>query len=229
MSKVFISYSRLDRDFAEKIYADLVKNNIEVWMDVNIEAGSLWDDSIASEITQCEFFILIVSDSSISSDNVHDEITLARDECKIILPLIKEKCDIPYRLRRFNYVDFSNNYASGLSSLIHRLSNTNDFLYDPYEKISDNFLSWDEVEEIVKKKRVVFYSMICLALVFSFFLVLLDINLVVVLMIDLLFSSLAYIIMEYYSGIKVLVSLKNKNNLSKGYRFFLPTIIKLKS
>ncbi|HEX6034277.1 MAG TPA: TIR domain-containing protein, partial [Anaerolineales bacterium] len=79
-----------------------------VWLDqLDIPTGARWDDEVERALRECEIFLIILTRGSISSENVKDEIGYAIDHGKRILPILLEECEIPLRLRRFQYVDFT--------------------------------------------------------------------------------------------------------------------------
>jgi hypothetical protein len=58
---------------------------------------------------------------SVNSQNVTDEVSLAFDARKRIVPVLLKKCDIPFRLRRLQYVDLTDDYARGACGIGGRL------------------------------------------------------------------------------------------------------------
>ena len=104
----FISYSRKDKEFALKFARELKSTGYLVWLDqLDIPTGARWDDAVERALRECEIFLIILTTASISSENVKDEIGYAIDHGKRIVPVLLEECEIPLRLRRFQYVDFS--------------------------------------------------------------------------------------------------------------------------
>ena len=104
----FISYSRKDKEFALKFARELKSAGYLVWLDqLDIPTGARWDDAVERALRECEIFLIILTTASISSENVKDEIGYAIDHGKRIVPVLLEECEIPLRLRRFQYVDFS--------------------------------------------------------------------------------------------------------------------------
>jgi hypothetical protein len=82
---------------------------------LDIPTGSRWDDEVQSALERCEIFMVILTPDSTASDNVKDEIGYALDSRKRILPVLLENANIPFRLRRFQYVDFTNkSYEEGI-------------------------------------------------------------------------------------------------------------------
>lgn len=119
MSSSFFSYSRTDQGFAIKLADDLRRNGIDIWFDQNdIPKGALWDIEIELALRKCDTLIVVISSNSVRSNNVLDEISFAIEEGKKIIPIKISNCDIPFRIRRLQYIEFTNNYLKGLEELI---------------------------------------------------------------------------------------------------------------
>jgi len=109
----FISYSRVNKDFALKLARELKSEGFPIWLDLlDIPAGARWDDEIEWALHECGIFMVILTTASIASENAKDEIGYAIDHGKRILPILLEECEIPLRLRRFQYVDFTKMHFS---------------------------------------------------------------------------------------------------------------------
>jgi CHASE2 domain-containing sensor protein len=118
----FISYSRNDSEFALGLARDLKAAGARVWLDqLDIDAGHEWDDAIEAALIEAPQMLLILSPSSASSRNVRNEIALALDEGKIIIPILHRDCVVPLQLRRVQHVDFRTDYAQGLKSLLKHM------------------------------------------------------------------------------------------------------------
>ena len=118
----FLSYSRIDIHFASKLKADLEMKSIRVWKDTDdIPAGSSWDDTIAKAIKECTHFLLLVTQASLNSSIISDELSYAKDNQKIILPLIFENVSLPFRIHRTQSIDFIEDYQKGFECLIRQL------------------------------------------------------------------------------------------------------------
>jgi len=120
---VFISYSRNNKDFALELANELRASGFNIWFDLlDIPTGSRWDDEIERALEQCEIFMVILTPSSTISDNVKDEIGYAIDSDKRILPILLKDANVPLRLRRFQYVDFTDiSYNEGIDQAKHLL------------------------------------------------------------------------------------------------------------
>jgi formylglycine-generating enzyme required for sulfatase activity len=107
--RTFLSYSRTNKEFALRLARELKSEGFPVWLDqLDIPLGARWDVEVEKALIECEIFMIIITKDSISSENVLDEIGYAIDSGKRFLPVLLEKCNIPLRLRRFQYVDFTN-------------------------------------------------------------------------------------------------------------------------
>ncbi len=116
--RAFLSYSRINKEFATKLAKGLRSAGYPIWFDLmDIPTGSRWDDEVENALRDCSIFMIILTPASIASENVKDEIGYAIDHGKRILPVLLEDCDVPLRLRRFQYVDFtSKSFEEGFES-----------------------------------------------------------------------------------------------------------------
>ena len=80
--KIFFSYSRQDASaFALRLYNDLRDTGAAVWMDqLDIKAGPKWDVEIGKALAASNCVIFIVSEKSVQSDNVLDEVYYSLDK-----------------------------------------------------------------------------------------------------------------------------------------------------
>lgn len=118
----FVSYSRSDSEFAKRLVGDLKSQGVQVWLDqIDIRGGARWDAEIEKALDGSKEVLVILSAASVESQNVLDEINLALDEGKSIIPVLKNDCRVPFRIRRLQYVDFRSDYADGLRSLLNAL------------------------------------------------------------------------------------------------------------
>ena len=84
---VFVSYSTDDKQVADTLVAALEQHGIRCWYAPrDIRPGADWGDSIFQGILKCEVFLLVFSGSSNRSHRVLDELNLAIEEEKVILP-----------------------------------------------------------------------------------------------------------------------------------------------
>lgn len=141
----FISYSERDAEFVDKLYADLHQRGVDCWCSrSNIQSGQQIYQQIKARISQYEKVVVVLSESSMSSDWVKIEITLALDQGKLHpIKLVDQKkfehweffdhdlvTDIGRKIRSFFMPDFSSwrneeEYAITLERLLRDLSKSN--------------------------------------------------------------------------------------------------------
>jgi LysM repeat protein len=122
IKQVFVSYSRDDYSFVEKLVNDLTNLGVEIWLDQrDIKAGQRWDTAVQQALRDSEYFLVVLSPVSVNSHNVLDEISYALNKNKHVFPIIYKDCDIPYRLARIQYVDFREDYKDGKKRLLSEI------------------------------------------------------------------------------------------------------------
>ena len=73
-AEVFISYSSQDYERVIPIVNRLRAVGVGVWVDEgNIDAATLWSESIVEAIGECSVFVMMVSSYSVASHNVVKE------------------------------------------------------------------------------------------------------------------------------------------------------------
>ena len=94
--KIFISYSHQDRDAVAWIDSVLEKREgFMVWYDKGLVPGEVYRKKIAKVIREAGYFIILLSNSSVNSDWVLDEVEYAKKLHKKILPIWIEDVAIP--------------------------------------------------------------------------------------------------------------------------------------
>jgi len=114
----FFSYSREDSEFALRLAHDLRAAGSDVWIDqLDIGPGERWDRVVQGALESCPRVLVILSPASVNSNNVLDEVSFALDQQKTLIPVLYRDCDIPFRLRRFQHLDFRTDYERMLEEL----------------------------------------------------------------------------------------------------------------
>jgi hypothetical protein len=72
-------------------------------------------------LATCPQLLVILSPDGVESTNVMDEVSLALEKGKTVLPVIHRECEIPFRLGRLQHVDLTLNYDEGLARLLEAL------------------------------------------------------------------------------------------------------------
>lgn len=139
--QTFISYSRINQQFAIRLACELKSAGYSVWMDqFDIPAGARWDEEIEKALRECQIFMFIMTPDSVTSENAKDEVGYAIDHGKRILPVLLEECEVPLRLRRLQHVDFTHKtFNEGIDSAKRLLSELINELEGDATNEPDNF------------------------------------------------------------------------------------------
>jgi hypothetical protein len=114
--------ARADAEFALRLATDLRSAGVDLWIDqLDIPAGAQWDRAVKDALEACSCLLLILSPKPVDSQNVMDEASFAIDQDKKIFPVLYQDCDIPFRLRRLQYIDFSGDYDIAYTKLLNDL------------------------------------------------------------------------------------------------------------
>jgi formylglycine-generating enzyme required for sulfatase activity len=126
--KVFISYARVDREHASRLYADLEKAGLEPWLDEeSIRAGENWKAAIDRAIGESDFFLALLSSRSVDKKGyVQKELRRALDELdkypenKIyLIPARLDECQPSHsKLFDLHRVDLFPSYEAGFEKLL---------------------------------------------------------------------------------------------------------------
>ncbi len=120
--KIFICYSRADGEFAVRLDHDLDSAGFDSFLDQNdIPAGARWDEFVEKALKESTTVVVILSPSSVSSENVGDEIAYALREGKRVIPVRHKVCQVPMRIDRLQHIDFTTSYEAGLGQLVTAL------------------------------------------------------------------------------------------------------------
>ena len=123
--KIFISYSRKDLIFVEKLAQDLSDSGYEVWYDLSkIEGGDRWSQEIEDGINQSEIFAIVVTQNSMDSEWVEKEYHFASRRGMKIVPLLRELFEVPIWLLNIQYIDIVGaNYERNYHQILESFEN----------------------------------------------------------------------------------------------------------
>jgi hypothetical protein len=92
MADVFISYSRRDGEFVQRLNTAFVGAKRVVWVDwQSIPRGEDWWREIQAGIEGADAFICVVSEHWLTSEICHNELAYARQNNKRVLPVIRQQ------------------------------------------------------------------------------------------------------------------------------------------
>lgn len=108
--------------FAQRLAQDLRNAGHGIWLDkLDIPTGAKWDESIEAALRSSDALLVILSPTSVGSQNVMDEVSFTLEHERRVIPILHQTCEIPFRLRRVQYVDFTGDYDVALSDLLEDL------------------------------------------------------------------------------------------------------------
>ena len=110
---VFISYSSLNKNVADAVVSDFEQNGIRCWYAPrDIMPGQEWVTAIHEAINACQLFVLIYTDSSNESKQVANEVALAFNSGKTLIPFrlsaTEMSSELEYYLTRVHWLDAVN-------------------------------------------------------------------------------------------------------------------------
>ena len=88
VTQVFISYSRSDMDYIEKLEQRLISEGFGVWRDNHIQSGDAWWQVVKTNLKDCAAIIVVMSERAASSPWVLRETAIADFLNKPVFPLV---------------------------------------------------------------------------------------------------------------------------------------------
>ena len=106
--RIFISYAHDDYSLIQSISASVKDANDLTWIDRNfIIAGDEWRGKIQKALKSSYCLIFFASTSSVKSKEVSLEIAYALKLRKRVIPVLLEKCDLPYEISNLHFVSLT--------------------------------------------------------------------------------------------------------------------------
>lgn len=86
---VFISYSRRDKAFVERLHAALTSREYDVWVDwEDIPPSAAWLEEIQAGVRGADGFIYVISPDSVRSEVCGRELAHALEQHKRVVPVV---------------------------------------------------------------------------------------------------------------------------------------------
>src|SRR6202051_5349474 len=91
MPDVFVSYSRRDSEFVQRLAASVSERGKEVWLDTEgIADGEVFPEAIKRAIEASDAFLFVITPASVASAYCENEVEHAREMQKRIVPVLRE-------------------------------------------------------------------------------------------------------------------------------------------
>ncbi|HYB98947.1 MAG TPA: toll/interleukin-1 receptor domain-containing protein [Candidatus Limnocylindrales bacterium] len=122
---VFISYSREDRAFVDRLSQDLRSGGVTTWQDTKeIAAGENWRLAIEGGLRRASALLYVASARSVNSHWMSKELEAVFGRGARIIPVVLDdegEQGLPHFLRDFQWVDFRQGYEAALPQLLTAL------------------------------------------------------------------------------------------------------------
>ncbi len=110
MVEIFVSYSRSDGDFVNRLCDSLRAQDRDVWLDTAaLSDAEVFPEAIRRAIESCEAFLFVITPAAVSSNYCEQEAEYARTLGKRIVPVVRESvpdADVPEAIRERNWIPF---------------------------------------------------------------------------------------------------------------------------
>ena len=150
MNDVFISYSRRDKVFTQKLYEALTRANLTVWADWDsIPAASDWDAEIKQGIQETNSVLFVLSPEWIKSKECRKEMVHAVAMGKRLFPILYlpvDPNDVPPELAKINWVYLrdTDDFDKGFQTLCSAMDTDLEWI-KTHTRIQVRALEWDHL------------------------------------------------------------------------------------
>lgn len=122
---VFVSYSREDRSFVDRLIQDLAAAGVEAWQDTKeISPGENWERAIEASLRSASALLYVASSHSARSTWMFREMQAVARRGTPVIPIIIDdggEQSLPLVLRTYQWVDFRAGYQPALGTLLGAL------------------------------------------------------------------------------------------------------------
>ncbi|MCP4106318.1 MAG: toll/interleukin-1 receptor domain-containing protein, partial [Desulfobacteraceae bacterium] len=128
---IYIGYAKEDEEATMKLYHNLQKSGINVWLDtINISPGEHWKMSVYKAISQSKYFIAILSENSISKKGYFQKELKTAIEISekypptdiFIIPVRLEECEPLHKeISDIYQVDMFPSWENGVERIIETI------------------------------------------------------------------------------------------------------------
>ncbi|MEO0988090.1 MAG: TIR domain-containing protein, partial [Cyanobacteria bacterium J06639_14] len=147
-ANVFISYSRRNKEFVQKLYSALEATGREVWVDwENIPVAVDWWQEIQVGIELADTFVFVLSPDSVASKVCRQEIDAAVKHNKRLVPVVWQDVEpnqVHPELSRLNWIFLrsQDNFEKGFKGLLAALDQDLDYVRT-HTRLLVRALEWD--------------------------------------------------------------------------------------
>jgi WD40 repeat protein len=148
VADVFISYSRSDSEFVQRLASSLHELGRSAWVDTaGISDAEVFPQAIRTAVEESDAFLFVITPAAVSSSFCEQEVTYARTLAKRIVPVLRQPvpdAEIPEEIRNRNWIPFTDrdDYDASLARVVQALD-TDLELRREHTRILVKALEWD--------------------------------------------------------------------------------------
>lgn len=120
---IFISYSHQNKTFVDRLAAQLVQRNVNIWLDRwELSVGDSLVDRIQEAVDGASALLVILSKASVSSEWCKKELSAGllrelEEKRVVVMPVMLEDCEVPIFARGKMFADFRTDFDEGLRAV----------------------------------------------------------------------------------------------------------------
>ena len=150
MADLFISYSRLDSAFVQRLQKELERRGKDVWLDVEgIRDAEVFPAALRRAIESSDAFVFVISPDSVRSEFCEQEVGHAVELNKRVVPLALREVpdqDIPDEIRVRNWIPVGDrDFESGVDRLVKAIETDLDWERQ-HTRLTVKALEWDQAD-----------------------------------------------------------------------------------
>lgn len=125
---IFISYSHQDKEFVDRLATQLVRRNVNIWLDRwELSVGDSLVEKIQEAVDGASALLVILSKASVSSEWCKKELSAGllrelEEKRVVVMPVMLEDCEVPVFARGKMYADFQTDFDVGLRAVIEGIA-----------------------------------------------------------------------------------------------------------
>lgn len=124
-NEIFLSHSEHDRQFVDHVADIMRQHGLPVWYSrTQIRGGHQWHDEIGLALRRCDWFVIVLSPSSVKSMWAKRELLYSLEQIRFenkIVPVLFQPCNyelLSWTLSSFHMIDFTQTFEKGCRDLL---------------------------------------------------------------------------------------------------------------